>query len=261
MQTELEPVRFSRLKLFAKSAAHYEAQAREETASLRKGSAVHSYLLGDRDSVVVYEDGARNPRHKKYQDFLAENDGKLILSPSEFVAVDGMRRSIEKHPRALQLLDGIREQRITWTDAGRECAGTPDVLHLSPDGRKRAVELKTTKTSNPSWFRFEARRLLYHAQCAWYRTGLERTMMYRQGPVTEFHVVAVESTEPYPVTVFTWDEASLDLGMRQCRLWFEQLLNCERTGHFPAYVESDVILSVVDEEETELDWGSDEEAA
>lgn len=259
MSNDLEPVRFSRLKLFSKSAAHFQANRGDETASLRKGTAVHSYLLGDREAVVVYEDGARNPRHKKYQEFLEAHPNATILNPSEFRDVDGMRRAIERHPRAMQLLDGIREQRITWTEAGRECAGTPDVVHVSADGRKRGVELKTSRTSKPELFKYEARRLYYHAQCAWYRTGLERTMIYRAGPVEEFHVVAVESTDPYPVTVFTWDEESLNLGMKTCRIWFEQLLNCERSGRFPAYAESDVILSVADD--AELDWGSEGEAA
>jgi len=260
VSNDLEPVRFSRLKHFAKSAAHFQANRSDETASLRKGTAVHSYLLGDSDRVVVYEDGARNPRHKAYQAFMEAHPHAMILSPAEFVHVDGMRKSIERHSRAMELLSGIREQRITWTESGRECAGTPDVVHLSADGRKLLVELKTTRTSKPELFKYEARRLAYHAQLAWYRTGLERTMLYRAGPVQECAIVAVESTEPYPVTVFTLDEASLSLGHKQCRLWFEQLLNCERNNHWPAYTESDVILSVVDDEQ-ELDWGSDEEAA
>ena len=48
----------------------------------------------------------------------------------------------------------------------------------------------------------------------------------------------------------------LAAGEKQCRLWFEHLLVCERTGCFPGYVESDVEW---DDEEVELDW--DEEAA
>lgn len=255
--TDLEPVHFSRLKLFGKSAAHYAANVGFDTASLRKGSGTHSYLLGDEGSVVVYEDGARNPRHKKYQEFLAENEGKLILSPSEFEAVEGMRRSIQRHERALRLLDGVREEYIAWELGGRACAGTPDVVHLRADGTKVLVELKTSQSASPDLFRWQAKKLAYHAQLAWYGQGLERCMTYAPGPVVERYIVAVESSPPYPVTVLRVTDKMIDKGLRQCRFWFEQLLVCERSGHFPAYVEADVDW---DDDDTDLNW-DDEEAA
>lgn len=249
---ELEPLRFSRLKLMAKSAAHFQAGFDGESASMRKGSAVHAYLLGGAGKVVLYE-GRRDPRIAAWRDFQAANDGKLILSPSELDAADGMRRSLEAHPRALALLGGIQEQRIDWQDMGRACRGTPDAVHLLPGGKKVGVELKTSVTSHPERFQHQCRKMAYHAQCAWYKNGLERTMAYPAGPVTEFYVVAVESAVPYPVTVFRLDEESLRMGHKQNRLWLEQLLGCERTGHFPAYTEADVTLSVLEDGDG-LDW-------
>jgi hypothetical protein len=255
--TDLHPVRFSRLKLFSKSAAHYAANTGQDTASLRKGSGTHSYLIGDRDAVVVYEDGARNPRHKKYQEFAEANEGKLILSPSEFEAVEGMRRSIERHSRAMELLNGIREERIEWSIAGRACAGTPDVVHLLPSGEKRLVELKTGQSAAPDLFRWQAKKLSYHAQLAWYDNGIGLSMAYKPGPVVEHFIVAVESSPPYPVTVVRVTPKMIDKGARQWRVWFEQLLVCERSGTFPAYVEADVDWD--DDDGDGLEW--DEEAA
>lgn len=256
MTYELEPLRFSRLKLLAKSPAHFLANVREETASMREGSATHSYLLGDKDSVVVYSDGARNERHKKYQDFLSANEGKLILSPKEFENVQAMRLSIERHPRAMELLDGIREQRITWTMSGRECAGTPDVVHLRDGKPSVLVELKTAQSAALDLFKWQARKLSYHGQLSWYAQGLSLSMDYSPAQVREVFIVAVESSPPHPVTVFHVTPRMLDRGKRQWRLWFETLLVCERTGNFPAYTESDVDW---DDDETDLDW--DEEAA
>jgi hypothetical protein len=254
---ELEPLRFSRLKLMSKSAAHFQAGFGGESSAMRKGTAVHSYMLGGADKVVLYEGGARNPKFKVWQEFQAANDGKLILIPSELGAADGMRRSLEAHPRAMELLAGIQEQRIDWVDMGRACRGTPDVVHLIPDGKggakKIGVELKTCVTSHPERFAWQCRKMSYHAQCAWYKHGLERSMAYPAGPVTEFFVVAVESTAPYPVTVFRFDEESLIMGHKQNRLWLEQLLGCERSGHFPAYTECDVALTVLEDGDG-LDW-------
>lgn len=254
-EAELEPVRFSRLKLMGKSAAHYLAGFGGETVSMRKGSAVHSFMLGGPEKVAVYT-GRRDARIEAWRDFQAANDGKHILIPSELAAAEGMRASLEAHPRAMDLLSGIQERRIEWTDLGRACAGTPDAVHLLAGGKKVGVELKTSVTSHPERFSWQCRKMSYHAQCAWYKHGLERTLAYPPGAVTEFFVVVVETTVPHPVTVFRLDEESLRMGHKQCRLWLEQLLVCERAGHFPAYTESDVTLSVLDEGDG-LEWGEE----
>jgi hypothetical protein len=249
-----DPLRFSRLKLMGKSAAHYALGRSDETASMRKGTAVHSYLLGDPDRVKIYE-GKRDKRVKAYQTFLEENPDCDVLSPREAVDVEGMRVALQKHDRAMELLDGIREQRIEWSLSGRACAGTPDVVHVR-DGAKIVVELKTGQSSAPDLFRWQARKLAYHAQIAWYARGLETALVYSPGPVTEQYIVAVESSPPYPVTVFRVTDALRRAGDKQWRLWLEHLLVCERTGRFPGYVDCDVEL---DEEEVELEW--DDEAA
>jgi hypothetical protein len=247
-----EPVRFSRLKLMAKSAAHFAEGYGEETSPMRKGTAVHAYLLGGEKSVAVYTGGRRDDRIKKWQAFKTENAGRHILIPSELADVAGMRRSLERHERAMWLLDGIQERRVHWTDAGRACMGTPDCV--IPKGNRRIlVELKTTRTSHPERFVWETRKHAYHAQCAWYRRGIEQCGEYGSDPFDEVYIVAVESTAPYPVTVFRLDEESLTAGEKMNRLWLEQLLVCESRNHFPAYSESDVPLSVIDSD-VELDW-------
>ncbi len=256
---DTEPVRFSRLKLMAKSAAHFAEGYGPETGPMRKGTALHAYLLGGEKNVAVYTGGARNPNFKAWKAFQAAHEGKHILIPSELEKVAGMRRSLERHDRAMWLLDGIQERRIYWTDAGRRCMGTPDNV-LPKGGKKIGVELKSCESSHPELFRWKCRRYAWHAQCAWYRRGIELCGEYGPGPVDEFYIVAVESTAPYPVTVFRLDEESLDAGDKMTRLWLEQLKVCEATDHFPAYAESDVLLSVVDTA-PELDWSSDGEAA
>lgn len=257
--TELEPLRFSRLKKIAKSPAHYLDGADEDTGPLRKGSALHSLLLGNSEGVYVYK-GTRNKKHKKYQEFLADKpEGAKIMSPKEMKDVDGMRRAIEKHPRALQLLNGVREQTIEWEMGGRACRGTPDVVHLHGGAPDILVELKSAQSAKQELFRWQCRKLGYHSQVDWYSNGLSRSTFYRPSLPRERYIVAVESTRPYPVVVYRVTDKDMTAGRKKWRYWFEQLLVCERTGVFPAYAESDVDLDV-EEEETELDW-EDEEAA
>lgn len=255
-----EPVRHSRLKLFDECPAVYAHGYDNDSVSLRKGSATHSMLLGDTTRVRIYE-GRRDPRAKAYQDFLEQNPDCEILIPSEAKDVTGMRRSIERNPHAMQLLDGIREQRITWQYQGRECAGTPDVVHVDQKtGHKMVVELKTARTSKPRKFKWQAHSLRYHSQLAYYSYGLERTMLYKPGSVTAHKIVVVASSAPYVVTVLNVCQSKIKSGHQLWKQWFQTLLACEQSGQFGGYVDGEEDWEE-EEEGDGLDWGSDEEAA
>lgn len=231
-----DALHFSRLKLMAKSAAHYALGWTPDTKSKGLGRAVHSYLLGDEDKVVLYP-GARRAG-KEYEAWLAEqNPEATVLIASEMRDVIGMRESIKRHKRAMALLCGKREQKIEWEWLGRKCAGTPDVFT-----RKRLVELKTTRSADPRQFPWDARRLFYHAQCAWYINGLG--LSGRSLKEMPAFIVAVESSPPYPVVVYDLTPNLLEQGLRLCRLWMERLAVCEADKTFPGYVESDVTLDV-----------------
>lgn len=264
------PVHFSRLKKMRLSAAHYLGAEDAITPSTGKGSALHSVLLGGK-RVVIYEK-ARNKKHKAYQAFLEDHPDDLIVSPKEAGDVVGMRKAIESHPRAMALLNGERERLIEWETMGRKCAGTPDVVlrdglpamrigdrsYCACPG-KVVTELKTSKTASPWGFPWEAKRYGYTVQVSWYKTGVEQSLAYPAGPVSDAFLVVVESAPPYPVTVFHLEERALSKARMQWRSWMDSLLQCERAGQFPAYTDDDVSLGVDDD--LDLDWGTDDEAA
>jgi len=249
-KADRDPVRFSLLKNMGKSAAHYlDALTRQrDTPSLKKGRALHSYLLGDTGSVVVYG-GRRDERTAEYRQFLADNPGKEILIASELETVQGMRDSLERNSEAIDLLQGTVEKRMFWNWLGRECAGTPDVR--TP---RRVVELKTCRCADPDRFKWDALRFSYHAQLAFYRLGMIESGF---GTPTEHLIVAVESAPPYPVTILRLTERTIDLGERACRLWLERLLVCEAFDRWPAYCESVVELELANDSEEML--GEEEE--
>jgi hypothetical protein len=258
--TDLEPVRHSRLKLFDLSAMHFEHGNDYDSSPMRKGSGLHSLLLGDSTRVRVY-DGRRDPRSKAYQEYLANNPDCEILIASEMKDVNGMRRSIERCPAAMKLLDGaVREERIEWEYQGRACAGTPDVVHIDKrTGAKMLVELKTTRCAKPEKFRWQAHGLGYHSQLAYYAHGLEQTMLYKPGPVTAFKIVAVESKPPYPVVIINVTPQKIRKGRQLWQQWFAALLACEQAQRFPGYADGEVDWDD-DQDGDGLDWG-DEEAA
>jgi hypothetical protein len=252
------PVHHSRLKKFRLSPAHYLADNEVRTPSTGKGSAVHSVMLGGK-RVVVYEGGARNAKFSKWQDFQAANEGAHIVIPSEAGEVTGMRQSLEAHPEAMRLLDGVRENLIEWEFAGRKCAGTPDVVHLTLPGcrGKVVVELKTSKTAAPWSFPWECKRYGYYTAGSWYANGAETTLAYPAGDVSDFFIVTVESTRPWPVTIFRVEDRALTRARMEWRGWMDQLLECERSGKFPAY--TDQVVSIGLDDDLDLDFGANDD--
>ncbi len=232
-----EPIRLSRLKRFAKSAAHF-AYGTEPTGShLDIGSAAHSMILGG-VRVVSFPGKVRNG--KAWEQFQADNKGALILNRSEHAAASGMAKAIQSNTDAMYLLDGEREKTIQWRNHGRLCRGTPDVR-----GNGFVTELKTGETSDPRQFAWKVVRFAYHAQLAWYSDG---ALLSGLDEPSAHYIVAVEAKPPHVVTVFRMTPKSIEQGRRLVRTWFEQLLNCEKTNEWPGYVQSVVDLDLPEED-------------
>jgi hypothetical protein len=251
---DFDPVRISDLKRIGQSPAHYRAAVESTGSYLSKGSAVHSVLLGGQ-SVTYYdrvtESGKAAPRNgQHWEKFKADHQDCLILSRDEYDQTAGMVEAVRACPEAMRVLDGVKEQTLTWDISGRACRGTPDVR-----SDQYVTELKTTRSSDPRRFMWDAIKMGYYAQLAWYLDGAVKA---RAGTPDAAFVVAVESTAPYVVTVFRVTERALEQGRRTYRLWFERLMACEEADEWPGYVQSVVPLDVPDNEETVF---GEEEAA
>ena len=240
----MKPVRWSLLKQMSVSPAHYQLAAaeggRRDTPAMRLGRAVDSLLFGG-DHPVIYP-GAR--RGNEWQEFSMAHRGVEIVTGDEYETASRMVEAIEGCPLAWRALEGQRYARIEWKWLGRDCLSHPDVL-----GSGHITDLKTGVSSEPHRFRRQALRFGYHTQLAFYRLAARFMGMDPQ----EAYIVAVESTPPYPVTVFQLTPRALDAGERLCREWMERLLECEASGEFPGYAEAMVPFDVEDfEEESEL---------
>lgn len=217
-------VSFSRLKKIARSPAHYLADLRAtpaDNASKRFGRLVHKVTLGG--DYAVWE-GER--RGNAWKDFAKLNDGTEICTASELVEAKRIATALDRHPLAAPLLIGAKEQLIEWELRGRKCKSVLDVI-----GNGFIADLKTTTDARPDWMIRQAFRMGYHAQMAWY----QRAAASFGG---EVYLIAVETTDPYPVTVLRVTPRSLAEGDKMCRLWFEQLMNCEESNQWPEYSQS-----------------------
>lgn len=235
------PVRFTNLKQMARSPAHYLhnlQQEREDTPAFKLGRATHRLAL--EGILPVIYDGRR--AGKEWEAFAAGQQCPMedILNVRESEQVCAIAGAVRRHPEAVRLLRGTIEQKLQWQLGGRDCQGTPDVV-----AHGHIADLKTCRDAHPDRLMWQALRLNYHAQLAWYREGVR---LSGAGTPSEAYIVAVESTPPHPVVVLRVTEPMLERGARLCRLWFEQLLVCEESGVWPGYSEA-----IVDWNDTEGD--------
>lgn len=239
--TEVQPLRFSRLKLMGRSPAHYAAAVNDwESTSMETGTAADALLLGGQQ-VLAYPGPVR--RGKEYEAFCAANPGALIVTQAEAAKALGIAEAVTACPYAVRLLAGVRQETLYWDFAGRPCRGTPDVR-----GDGFLTDLKTGETSDPKFFPFKVKRFHYHAQLAFYETGCSLA----GHPIEESYIVAVEQAPPHVVTIFRLTPNLIELGARLWRLWFEQLLVCEASGEFPPYSQSVVDLDLPDDGDIDL---------
>ncbi len=235
------PVRFTRLKALALSAAHYLHACQddvEETVAIRMGAAFHASLFENR-KVVCYRGRRQGKAWDRFEKHHKEL-GAVILNETEFAVAMGMIDALRHHDRAMDLLfDGTtRERTLTWTTPSRStgCRATPDAF-----AKERSVELKSTRCGEPRWFMREALRRFYHAQLNWYDDAIELELGARP---PESYIVTVENVKPFNVTVFRLPAETREAAAKLCRKWWERLLAAENLNYFGGYVESDVDLEL-----------------
>ena len=246
------PVRFSHLRAYGRSAMHgYHARTTEmaQTSAMQKGTAVHALILGGR-KIMGYPGAVR--RGKEYDAFVAENPDAEILTMSDYDKANRMADAVRANQLAMPVLSGYCETRLNFEWNGLQCRATPDVRGLD-----YLTELKTCSNSDPNKFLWHALRMAYPAQLWFQHIGCELNGF----SIQRHYIVAVESAEPYPVTVFEIQPRALDQAAKTLALWAERLKTCEQSGMWPPYAQSVVPLDVPDDEMPQLVYGDEEKDA
>lgn len=233
------PVRFSHLKAFGRSAMHgLHARTTEmkSTIAMQRGTAVDALIYGTRK--VVGCPMPRNEKHAAYQAFMAENADAEILTMAEYEKARVMADAIRSSKAAEPWLKGAHQETLLFDWNGLNCRTTPDTR-----GDGFLTELKTTADGSPGKFQWHAIRMAYHAQMWLQGIGCEA----RGHRIERFFIVCAESNAPYPVTVYEWDAASMDMGYRLLMLWAERMKNSISSRYYPPYSDAIVPLGIPDE--------------
>ncbi len=247
------PIRYHHLKAVGRAPAFakliLDGEEKAPTRAMEMGTGVHALLFKNKE-VIAYPGATR--RGKEWDAFKAEHAGAFILTGKELEVSRAMAKAIQANRLAMSVLDGEVEKTILFDIGGRACRTTPDVR-----GVDFVTELKSTVSSDPRRFTWQAQKMGYHGQNAWHLEGVLQSGL---GTYRKAYVVAVESSAPFIVTVMQETDRALDQGARQCRLWFEQFRNCEATGEWPGYAQ-DIVPLDAPEDEPELIYPADEAEA
>jgi PDDEXK-like domain of unknown function (DUF3799) len=241
---EDDRIRFSRLKLMAKSPAHYLHATQRDTSAKDKGTAVHALLNSQR--VTFYPEktktGRSAPRNgEKWEQFQRDNQDAIIVTAKQYDEVNGMIESLRACREAKAILTGIHEETLRFDLLNLECRTTPDVR-----GDGFFTELKTSVSSDPRRFIMQSFWMSYHAQMALHRIGIKRAVAGAKPDAG--YMVVVESTAPYPVTVFKMTDKAMDAGDKQIRRWMETLKGCIASNQWPPYAQSVMDLEVPEQD-------------
>jgi len=233
-----QPVRFSHLKAYGRSAMHglhSRTVESEANYAMQRGTAVHALIFGNR-VVCGYPGPVR--RGKEYDRFVAERPDCEILTASEFDKARRMADAVLSSKIAAPYIRGITETTILFRWNGLDCRATPDIR-----GEDFLTELKCSSTSDPERFQYQAIRMAYHAQMR-----MQQLACHSAIDELDCHVVCVEDAEPHPVTVFRFTDRALEMGERNLILWSERLKQCEESNYYPSYAECVMPLDVPEDD-------------
>ena len=167
-----------------------------------------------------------------WNNYLAENEGKTVVTPEEFDTARFVRDAVLKHRPAAELLKvGIAEKTIYFDEptTGAKCKCRPD--WLATDARF-VVDLKTSKDAAPRAFGRSAAAYRYHVQGAFYYDGVA----YGLGEWYDgFAFIAAEKERPFPVKVYYMDDDDFNAGRRLYMADLEKYVECLSTGQWPGY--------------------------
>jgi PDDEXK-like domain of unknown function (DUF3799) len=225
----------SGLKLIARTPAHFKyykehLHEKPPTPSMILGTAVHCAVLEPDTFKARYTVGPQCDKRTKEGKAIWANleaDKKIILSASDYEAVEGMSQSVLIHETASKLLAAGDPEVTVYTDI----EGIPAKARLDWYRNGIILDLKTTQAADPESFSRSCANFGYSLQAAFYMdccaaAGLEaHTLIF----------ITVESSAPYLVSCYEFDELSLDYGRDHYRTALNKYRECLALNEFPGF--------------------------
>jgi hypothetical protein len=178
-----EGISSSELKKIMKSPAHYKyykENPTEDTPALLFGRAAHKYILETYDFYNEFAVAPNCDRRTKegkeiWAKFVAESEGKDVITQEQFEVIDAMRNVMLATPFVSKLINGEHEISYFWTDedTGLKCKVRPDSINHK---LKVIVDYKTCDNAETEHFMKQAIRLGYDLQASYYLDGVKASL-------------------------------------------------------------------------------------
>lgn len=243
----------SKLKDLKKSPKHFWAkhidpnrQPPIETEAMQFGAAVHTMLFEFKDfnnQYVVLQNkiDKRTKEGKLFlEKFRAENKGKIILNPEEFIIIQNIRTAVlNKKSSHVLLHNGIAEHEIYWKDeeTGVECKGKLDYWIAPTDKFPNGiiVDYKTTQNAELGEFANSIYKFGYYNQAAWYAWGIKE--LYKTSGFPLFIFIAGEKDPPYESNFLVADETMIRIGLQENRRLLNLYNECLNSNKWYGYID------------------------
>lgn len=218
----------------------------EQTPAMAFGSACHKMILeletfGDEYAVSPSGIDKRTKEGKAmWEAFMADNQGKTLISADDAQVMADMEEMLLKCPLAASLIYGKGESEVPffWTDkeTGEKCKIKVDRL-VKYRRRWYVVDYKTTQSAETFRFNSDMWKLGYYMQAAMYTEGVMKAKGLRSRP--GFLFVAQEKKAPYSVNVIEVSEETMNAGIAKFHQLLQKYHDCKVVDIWPGYV-SDV---------------------
>ena len=223
----------SDVKAAAKSLAHWKGAERRESTAFDLGTAFHELCLEPHQEMIVRGPATRRGNDWKEAYEIAKQQGKLLLTASDYDVANAMAESAMRMPRIrglIQAEDAMIERSIFV-----ECPETGLELKCRPDcyvpSKTVCLDLKSTTDAGPSNREFESHvwKYKYDIQAAFYKYVLDLAGL----PVTHFAFAAVEKTPPYAACLHLLSMEVMEYAHTKMMNILKRIAQAEAQGVYP----------------------------
>lgn len=238
----------SQLSAFKRSPQHWIKYLKEREDETKKeayilGSLVHclaldkekltkDFQLLDLTEMPEPEKDFRTKVNREWKNSILENaNGKTVIDSNMMEQAKNMANSLYEDDEARRLLQEGKEfeKEFKWKYQGIQCHGIKDISN-----EEFIAELKTTRNAEPWKFQRDLFSFGYYRQGGMYLDG-EMKGNFVGDPHKRFYFIAVESVEPYGVSVHELDAEVITFGVSEYRNLLTQLKECIESDYFPSY--------------------------
>ena len=232
----IDHISWSGLREFKKSPAHYlaylERKKEEPTDAMKRGSAVHCYVLRpddfEKEYCVAPKLDLRTKNGKEdFGRFRNDNPGKIILSVGEHALVKGIGESIKYEARKYVEVLQTTEQELRW----RHPSGIDVLSYLDGVGGDFFLELKTVQDADPKTVR----------RNAWFEGHIHQMSLYYSGLKEKASIdipgflISCEASKPYGCSIFRVDQSVLERVYREVNAWIYEFSEWADTQEAESY--------------------------